>query len=354
LPALPPLPTIDLFAGAGGLSLGLGRAGLVPVAASEMDEDSLRTYTAAHGRYHGGTPLRVFDGDVARHSFTSLRGEVAVVAGGPPCQPYSLGGLRLGGGDRRDGLPQFVRAVREIGPEAFLMENVPGLASGAQVPRLRALLAELADLGFEVGWRVLHAADYGVPQRRQRLLIVGTRRPGFTWPVPTHGVGAPRPWVRAGCLLDAGKPFGEPNLTQVTYARNPDLRPSPWDGHLWNGGGRPINPAGLAPTLLASMGGNKTPWLDGGDVVARYHAHLAGGGLPRAGVVPGARRITAEEAAVIQTLPPDMPWAGRRSSRYRQIGNAVPVRLAQAVGEALSAHLHGVVGSRALVRADVA
>jgi DNA (cytosine-5)-methyltransferase 1 len=261
------------------------------------------------------------------------------VAGGPPCQPYSLGGLRQGVMDARDGLPQFLRVLAEVQPEAFLMENVPGLAKGSQSPRLPSLLNELASLGFHVSWRVLHAADFGVAQRRQRLFIVGSRLPGFEWPQSTHGTGTNRRWVAAKELLDPHNPVGIPNHSKVTYARTPDLRPSPWDGHLWNGGGRPINPDGLVPTLLASMGGNKTPWLDGGDIVRSYHQRLLDGGKPRLGNVPGARRITAEEAAIVQTFPSNMPWAGRRSSRYRQIGNAVPVRLAEAVGVALHRHL---------------
>lgn len=333
------LPTLDLFSGAGGLSLGLGRSGMVPLAASEMDRDALATYVEAHAKYHIGRPLSVFDGDIARHSFKSLRGQVAVVAGGPPCQPYSLGGLRRGVMDIRDGLPEFLRVVDEVQPDAFLMENVPGLAKGAQLPRLSLLLNELASLGFNVSWQVLHAADFGVAQRRQRLFIVGSRAPGFEWPTPTHGIGTRRAWIRASELLDPRTPMGVPNHSKVTYARTPDLRPSPWDGHLWNGGGRPINPDGLVPTLLASMGGNKTPWLDGGDVVPAYHQRLVSGGKPRTGPVPGARRITAEEAAVIQTFPADMPWAGPRSSRYRQIGNAVPIKLAEAVGAALHRHV---------------
>ena len=330
-----PLPFVDLFAGAGGLSLGLARAGLTPVAAAEMDDTALGTYLAAHA----GHAIQAYQGDIARHSFRGLRGQVAVVAGGPPCQPYSLGGLRRGVADERDGLPEFVRAVREIEPLAFLLENVPGLARGAQLARLRGILGELTDLGFHVEWRLLHAADYGVSQRRRRLVVVGSRSAGFTWPAPTHGPDAARPWVSAADLLDPAQPVGEPNETAVTYARNPDLRPSPWDGHLWNGGGRPINPAGQVPTLLASMGGNKTPWLDGAAVVPAYHAHLLAGGRPRAGVVPGARRITVEEAAIVQGFPTDMPWRGSRSARYRQVGNAVPVQLAAAVGQALAAHL---------------
>jgi DNA (cytosine-5)-methyltransferase 1 len=351
LEGVPVVPSADLFAGAGGLSLGLARAGLTPVVASEMDLDALATYDKAHRQYCGGAPLELLDGDIAKHSFQRFKGEIAVVAGGPPCQPYSSGGKRRGADDDRDGIPDYVRAVEEIAPEAFLMENVPGLAAKAQASRLRELLRAFEDLGFYVDYRLLHVADYGVVQRRQRLVIVGSREPGFEWPKATHGPNGDRPWPTASELLDPHAPIGELNQSIVTFAKQPDLRPSPWDGHLFNGGGRPINPNGLVPTLLASMGGNKTPWLDGGDVVPEYHAHLLAGGTPRMGVVSGARRITTLEAALIQGFPDDMPWHGGSSSRYRQIGNAVPVRMAEVLGRALIEH---VTGNKSDVAVDAA
>ncbi len=335
------IPTLDLFAGAGGLSQGLATAGLDIVGASEWDRDAMATYTAAHDRFFPDSSLQVFEGDIATHSFRSLRGSVAVVAGGPPCQPYSMGGHRRGILDERDGIPQFLRVVAEVEPQAFLMENVPGLAKGAQLPVLEQAIEQFRELGFHVNWKILRAADFGVSQRRQRLFVIGTRRPGFAWPTPTHGPDTAQAWVSASKLLDPANPMGELNRAIVTYAKSPDLRPSPWDGHLWNGGGRPINPDGLVPTLLASMGGNKTPWLDGGGVVPSYHAHLSAGGTPRSGVVPGARRITRQEAALVQGFPLDMPWQGRSSSQYRQIGNAVPVQLARAVGSAVVGALTG-------------
>jgi DNA (cytosine-5)-methyltransferase 1 len=108
---------------------------------------------------------------------------------------------------------------------------------------------------------------------------------------------------------------------------------------LFNGGGRPIDLTDLAPTLLASMGGNKTPWVDTLGIVPGYHAHLAAGGEPRIGMVPGARRITVAEAAALQTFPDGMIFAGPRSSQYRQVGNAVPPLLAREVGRALVGYL---------------
>jgi DNA (cytosine-5)-methyltransferase 1 len=325
---------LDLFAGAGGLSLGLAAAGLEVVAAAEWDADARASYAGLH------PGARLLPGDLAGADFGAFRG-VDVVAGGPPCQPWSDGGKRLGPDDPRDGLPHFVRAVRELRPRAFLLENVAGLTRQSS---FGVLLDQLGALGYTVSWRVLRAADYGVPQRRQRLFVTGLRAGAMQWPAPTHGTGMGRGWVAAGTMLAPDRVIGAPNPSKVVYARRPDLRRSPYDGLLFNGGGRPIDLSATAPTMLASMGGNKTPWLDTLGIVPGYHAWLAGGGAPRAGVVPGARRITVAEAALLQTFPAGTAFAGPRSTQYRQIGNAVPPALAEAVGRALRTALDGTTG----------
>jgi DNA (cytosine-5)-methyltransferase 1 len=346
-----PYTVIDLFAGAGGLSLGFGRCGFESVAAVELDGDAAATF-----RRHSGTP--VIEDDICAVGFSPHRGRVDAVIGGPPCQPWSLGGLRRGHADPRDGIPQFARAVYEVAPAAFVMENVAGLVRGAARPAFERILAVLggerplsdllgdrvpagARLDYHVSARVLDAADHGVPQSRRRLFVVGAR-PGlkFGWPAPTHGPGRALPHVRAGEVVFA-EPLGEPNPSVVTYAARPSLRPDPYHGQVFNGGGRPIDPGRPAPTLLASMGGNKTPWVDTRGIVPDYHRHLRAGGAPRTGRVPGGRRITVAEAALLQTFPADMTFAGARSSQYRQVGNAVPPTLAAAVAGSLARALAG-------------
>lgn len=316
---------LDLFAGAGGLSIGLEAAGFTIVAGADIDPDACDTYAKAHP---AAEVLRL---DVARVSFRPWRDAVDCVVGGPPCQPWSTGGKRLGTDDPRDGWPGFLKALEEIAPRAFIAENVAGLVSGIRRPYFDALMKRLGDLGFTVTSKVVNAADYGVPQNRLRLIMVGLRQGAFLFPAPARGLSRPsRP--PAGAVISA-EPIGIANPSIVTYARHPDLRPNAYDGHIFNGGGRPIDLAKPAPTLLASMGGNKTPWVDTRGIVPEYHAHLLSGGEPRIGRVPGARRITVEEAALLQTFPPGMRFAGRRSSCYRQIGNAVPPLLARAIGE---------------------
>jgi DNA (cytosine-5)-methyltransferase 1 len=330
-----PVEALDLFCGAGGLSVGLGAAGISVVAGVEWDEDAAATWGNAHPN---GLLLKA---DVNQVDWRRFDG-VGLVVGGPPCQPWSIGGLRRGERDERDGWPAFIAALSALRPPAFLAENVAGLTEGAMRPRWLRLVVELADLGYHVNAKVVNAADYGVPQKRRRCIVVGFRdRAPFVFPPPSHGPGRRWPWKTAGSAVGT-EPVGEPNLAIVTYAARPDIRRDPYAGHVFNGGGRPIDPAAPAPTLLASMGGNKTPWLDTEDIVPGYHAHLVAGGLPRSGLVPGARRVTVEEAAALQTFPKGMSFEGTRSSRYRQVGNAVPPRLAEVVGRALLAQLDGL------------
>jgi len=328
---------LDLFCGAGGLSLGLAAAGAAVVAGVERDEDAAGTWELAHP---GAQLVR---GDVRMVDWRRFAG-VDLVVGGPPCQPWSTGGLRRGEGDERDGWPAFLAALGAVRPRAFLAENVAGLAEGVMRQRWSRLLGELTGLGYGVSAKVVNAADFGLPQKRRRCIVVGVRGEGhFAFPEPTHGPGRRLAWRGAGTVLSA-EPIGEPNTAIVTYASRPDIRKGPYAGHVFNGGGRPIDLDAPAPTLLASMGGNKTPWLDTLGVVPEYHAHLLGGGAPRQGLVPGARRITVQEAALLQAFPAGMRFVGRRSSRYRQVGNAVPPTLAEVIAHALLVQV-GLSGS---------
>lgn len=324
--------SVDLFAGAGGLSLGLHQAGIDTLCAVEYDAHAANTFQLNFPN------AEVICADVRTVDFGSYRGRVAVVCGGPPCQPFSSGGLRNAADDARDMIPAFIEAVRVVEPRAFLMENVNGLTVGERRTYLASVLTKLENLGYTLTWQVVNAADYGVPQFRRRLIVVGVREGKFEFPEPTHGPKRPLPYVSAGETL-ATVSSQTVNTAKVTYARNPDARPNPYHGQLYNGGGRPIDLEQPAPTILASAGGNKTHFLDTAGLVVAYHAHLARGGAPQTGDLPGARRLTVEESAALQTFPPAMPFAGPQSSKYRQIGNAVPPRLAHAIGEALVAHL---------------
>ena len=327
---------IDLFSGAGGLSLGLVQAGFVVRAAVECDADACDTYTATHR----DTDLR--DADIRASSFCQYRG-IDLVAGGPPCQPFSSGGKRLGNADDRDLMPSFIRVIEEVRPRSFLMENVPGLGAAERASYFTAVLSALSELHYTVSSVVLNAADYGAPQNRRRLFVVGllnAERP-YELPVPSHGPKGRRPYVNVGTVLDPNVCLGDPNPSAVVYAKRPDLRPSPYAGHLFNGGGRPIDLSAPCHTILASAGGNKTHFLDTQAEVPPYHLHLRRGGAPRKGTLPGSRRLTVEESALVQTFPKSMKFAGSRSSQYTQVGNAVPPKLARSLGFSLAKTLNG-------------
>jgi DNA (cytosine-5)-methyltransferase 1 len=235
-------------------------------------------------------------------------------------------------------IPYFIKAVAEVRPIAFVMENVAGLAAGERHEYLMKTVKALEDHGYCVVWKLLNAADYGVPQKRRRLFVVGMRDRRFAFPEATHGPGRPHPHLAVDDVLPPHQ-IGEPNLSRVFYAKAPDLRPSPYDGHVYNGGGRPIDKGQPCHTILASAGGNKTHFFDELGIVPEYHRHLLRGGKPRTGTLPGARRLTVLESAILQSFPPEIAFSGPRSSQYRQVGDAVPPLLAAAVGKALVAQL---------------
>lgn len=325
---------VDLFSGAGGLSLGLKRAGFEAEFAVEVVHDACLTYSTLFPR------VDLKDTDVRMVSFKHLTEKVELVAGGPPCQPFSSGGKRLAQDDSRNMVPEFLRVVEEVRPPMVLMENVPGLAAGERSQYLQSIISKLrSELGYSVTWEIVNAADYGVPQRRKRLMIVGSRLGKFRFPAKTHGPEAGKPYTTAGEFLSKENALGTPNPSKVCYAKNPDLRPSPYDGHLFNGGGRAINLNDVCHTILASAGGNKTHFIDTLDEVPRYHADLLQGKPPRTGTLPGGRRLTVEESARIQTFPDGVYFHGSRSSKYTQVGNAVPPLLAEKIGLALYAVL---------------
>jgi len=329
------MKALDLFSGPGGLSLGMKYADIEPIACVEKNKDAVSTYDAH-------TPdAEHYCSDIRSISFERYRGLVDIVFGGPPCQPFSTGGLRRGTADTRNMFPEFMRVLKEVRPAAFLAENVPGLATRNRVQYLAELLNEFEALGFNVSWNVVSAADYGVPQKRRRLIIVGMKKGTFWFPKPTHGPDTNIPHVASGRVIDKVSPLGEPPDCPVIYAKCPDPRRSPYAGHVYNGGGRPIDLSAPCHTLLASAGGYKTHWIDTMDIAPDYSAHLMAGGAPRDGAVPGARRMTLEESALIQTFPADMWFAGSRSSQYTQVGDAVPPMLAHALGTALRRQLEG-------------
>jgi DNA (cytosine-5)-methyltransferase 1 len=331
-----------LYSGCGGLDIGFRWAGFLPVWANDIDPVALKTYEAA---LPGHATVAA---DIASiRSRPGLR-DAEVVIGGPPCQGFSVAGRMDPRDPRSRHVWTFLEVVEHVRPRAFVMENVKALAVNRRWTALLDRLIEHAqDLGFDSRLYVLNAAHFGVPQARERMFLVGIQRGEGPHVAPVPATC--RPTLRSA--LQNLPRFGRSGndticSAKITIAKTPVLRRSPWAGMLFNGAGRPMDLDRPAPTLPASMGGNKTPIIDQEQLdtgaepwVVRYHGHLWRGGQPWQHVPARLRRITVEEAAAIQTFPPGIRWAGPQSARYRQIGNAVPPELAYRVALALRASL---------------
>lgn len=318
----------ELFTGAGGLSSALHNSGWNLLAGVEIDKWSAKTF-----RFNF-PDTELFEEDVRNVDFAQFRG-IDLLVGGPPCQPFSVAGKQLAKDDDRDMVPEFLRAVREIQPKAFLMENVPGLLTQKHKPYLHELIFSFQKLGYSLDFKLLNAADYGVPQFRKRVFFVGTKENlRFTFPEAMHGPQTKVPYISVRRAL-ADVPIDMPNAAKVTYAKKPIVRPSPWAGMLVNGKGRPINLEEPSRTVPASAGGNRTHIIDREGVLLDYHKHLISGGKPRKGVVENVRRLTIRESARLQSFPDEFIFLGPKTSQYSQIGNAVPPLLAKAILEGI-------------------
>ncbi len=336
---------VSLYAGAGGLDLGFVKAGFRPVWTNEIDRHAASTYHQLIGRYVPGH--RVHVGDI-RDQVPPRKGSADLVVGGPPCQGFSIAGHMNPNDPRSAHVWDFLDMVDHVQPTLFVMENVKALATNPKWRELRDALDRRAKAGgYRTELLVLNASHFGVPQRRERMFWVGLRDLDLCSPRRTS-VRTP-PTLREALLkLPAiGQPGNSSVCTAViTPARRPVLRPSPYAGMLFNGHGRPLDVDAPAPTLWASMGGNRTHIIDQRQLDERetpwilgYHRRLMRGGNPVTRVPKRLRRLTVEEAAAAQSFPPDVKWYGSQTAQYRQIGNAVPPKLALHVARAIASTL---------------
>jgi DNA (cytosine-5)-methyltransferase 1 len=328
---------ISLYSGAGGLDLGFIDAGFEVLWANDAEPLAVQTYNANVGDH-------AVCGDV----LSVLRPNVSpdVVIGGPPCQGFSVIGRMRSNDPRSRHVFHFLEVVEELRPRAFVMENVKALGANPRWEPLRAELRARADkLGYKTNLMVLDASHYGVAQARERMFLVGiTGGPPLGVPTP---IAMARPTTVREALAQLPR-FGEPGNDTMTGARvvpsrEPVMRPTAHRGSLlFNGSGRPLDLDRPAKTLPASMGGNATPIIDQEELehgtepwVVGYHRHLASGGAPLKEAPDRLRRLTVEECAVLQSFPVGFKFHGPRVAQYRQVGNAVPPRLAYAVAAAL-------------------
>ena len=309
------LDVVEICAGAGGQALGLERAGFEHALAVELDPMACATLRANRPGW------KVAEGDVADQALWRPRDyrDVALLAGGVPCPPFTVAGRQLGATDERDLFAWAVELCGIIRPRALMLENVRGLSTSRFSAYRQHVLDRLRDLGYVPGWRLLHASDFGVPQLRPRFVLVAVRRadaPWFRWPVPSG-----RPPATVGeTLADLMAARGWPGAAAWALRAN-RIAPTIVGGSKKHGG------ADLGPTRA------KRAWAELG-VDGIGVADLAPGPDAPAALRP---RLTCEMVTRLQGWQDDWGWrfSGRKTARYRQIGNAFPPPVAEAVGSAI-------------------
>lgn len=344
--------SVSLFSGAGGMDVGFARAGFESVLACELDRDACETFNLnLHLVAHRSN--RIEPTSVTCLNLSRIPRDIDVVFGGPPCQGFSVAGKMDPDDERSQLVHSFFDVMDTTQPKGFVCENVKALAVSGRWGGIRHNILQRARKNYRVALIVLNATDFGVPQIRERMFLVGMRKDIYQGidrtleaelrrELSSHRRQSP---TVADIIQRLGKAGTKKNpktcTAKISYAKAPVMRRSPYAGMLFNGAGRPLPVAGFATTLPASMGGNKTPIVDEDEVfegknsfVESYHASLMGGGKPRAGDAPARlRRLTIKECMAIQTFPEEYQFYGRKSSVYRQIGNAVPCDLAEAVAK---------------------
>ncbi|MDR3063848.1 MAG: DNA cytosine methyltransferase [Methanobrevibacter sp.] len=319
------MKTVELFAGAGGLGLGLENAGIEHEMLVEIDKDCVATLK------HNRPNWNVVHGDVQEIDFKSIKTDV--VTGGFPCQAFSYAGKKLGFEDTRGTLFfEFARAVKEIEPKICLAENVEGLVRHDKGRTLKTMISVLENLGYDVQYKVLNAVNFYVPQKRKRMVLVGTRKGiNFSYPQPNKKILT---------IKDALKNVPKSDGTGYSQKREEVLNLVPPGGcwidlpedikkdfmgkSYYSGGGK----RGMARrmswnepclTLTTSPSQKQTE---------RCHPEET-------------RPFTIREYARIQTFPDDWEFMGGKSSQYKQIGNAVPVKLGEFLGKQIIKALNG-------------
>lgn len=339
---------VSLFAGAGGLDLGLSRAGWTCHYASDIDANAVQTLRQNLSAIEPGCiieqrDVRTLDGDEILDRCNLKQGTLGLLAGGPPCQSWSSAGHQRGKDDPRGQLFfDYIRLAKELQPEFLLIENVRGLVTargsdGEPGSALEEIRCELFKVGYRTTVSLLNAADYGLPQRRVRLFLIGFRgnlKPEF--PVATHEDQRKqtcidkKPWVSMGECLQSILP---PTPEEI-------IRPS---------GKMKTELIGVKPGSGVKSPGKKETTRPGGHWGYKQGAFVADVCLPARTVTAsgqqdwiidsqlGLRRLTPRECAALQGFPSDWTFAGTRAQQYKQIGNAVPPLIGALMGHAIAA-----------------
>ncbi|MBU5257121.1 DNA (cytosine-5-)-methyltransferase [Tissierella praeacuta] len=309
---------IEVFTGAGGLALGLEQAGIHTVQFVEIDKFCCETLKQNRPEWN------VINEDIAKVDFTMFKGKVDIVTGGSPCQAFSYSGKKLGFEDTRGTLfYEFARTVKEVEPLIFMFENVRGLISHDKGRTLETILSVLKELGYNVKYEVLNANDYGVAQKRERIIIIGTKD-GIEFEYPKKLDYKP---VLRDALKDVpqseGQTYSEKKRKVLElvppggcWVDLPEELQKEYMGKSYYSGGgkrgmaRRISWDEPSLTLTCSPSQKQTE---------RCHPEET-------------RPFTVREYARIQSFPDSWEFAGGIGQKYKQIGNAVPVELARHLG----------------------
>lgn len=324
---------VELFAGAGGLALGLEQAGFKSILLNEKDKYACATLRANRPNWN------VIEDDIENVDFTHLEGKVDLLTGGFPCQPFSYAGKQLGFEDLRGTLVfEMARAIKEIQPKVFLAENVKGLAENDGGKTLSTIIKVLEDLGYKILEKeVYKAIFYKVPQKRERLMIIGVRadlyeKLVYEKPSPYYKVLTVKDALKSGELYDIDVPESTGQLYPKRKAEIMSFVP---EGGYWRD--LPIELQKEYMMKSFYLGGGKTgmarrlSWDEPSLTLVCTPAQKQ-----TERCHPGeSRPLTTREYARIQTFPDDWKFEGSDGQIYKQIGNAVPVNLALAVGKAI-------------------
>lgn len=299
------LTSIEMCAGAGGQALGVETAGFDHSALIEMDSHCCKTLRLNRPHWN------VIEDDLRNFDGTIYRGEIDLLAGGLPCPPFSIAGKQLGKEDERNLFCVAIRLIDEIRPKAVMIENVRGILGAVFEDYRKYIALQVTKLGYVTEWKLLNASDFGVPQIRPRVVFIAIRREylgNFIWPAPRYD----KPPTVGVTLFDLMAANGWKGAKDWRDQAN-DIAPTIVGGSLKHGG------PDLGPTRArrawASLG------VDGNGI--------ADEAPPRDFV--GMPRLTVRMVARLQGFKDDWQFVGGKTASYRQVGNAFPPPLAQAV-----------------------
>ena len=319
---------LELFAGAGGLAVGMEKAGLKCVALNEIDKHACETLRKNRPNWN------VLEGDIKKFNFTEYHNQVDVVTGGFPCQAFSYAGKRLGFEDARGTLfYEFARVVKEVNPPICIGENVKGLLNHDNGKTLKGMISILDEIGYNVmPVKVLKAINFKVPQKRERLILVGIRKD------INQKYEYPKPYKKIYNLSDAlkkGELFSS-NVPKSAGAKYPESKKSVLDLVPPKGYWRDL-PLEIQKDFMGAsfyLGGGKTGMARriGWDEPCLTLTCSPAQKQTERCHPDETRPFTVREYARIQTFPDDWEFSGSIAHQYKQIGNAVPVNLGREVG----------------------